>query len=90
MPFPMDLSHCLALAPAHEPLAVTRIPPETKRTLAPSQQLHEGDRVRRIADRPGHVLIEKPNGERVVLNSMQALFIEVDPVDRRARRDTDR
>jgi len=83
MPFPMDLSHCLAFAPAYEPLNVTRVPEQALRTLAPSQQLSEGDRVCRVAERDGHVLLEKENGERVLLNSMQALFIEVDVADRR-------
>ena len=79
MPFPMDLSHCLAFAPARVPLVVTRIAPDTLRAYCDAHGLHEGDHVR-CTPTPAHaLLLEKPDGERVELPATYGFFIEAEP-----------
>jgi len=80
MPFPMDLSHCLAFAPARVPLVVTRISPDTLRAYCDAHGLHEGDHVCCTPDAAAcKLLLEKPDGERVRLPATYGFFIEAEP-----------
>ena len=80
MAYPMDLSHCLAFAPPRVPLVITQIPTGALRTFCAAHGLHEGDRVSRTAQRARELLLEKPDGESVVLPATYALVIEAAPL----------
>ena len=78
MPFPMELDHCLALAPAGKQLVVRHIPFDSLRRSCAQKGVTIGAAVRSLGGVDGAVLVQRADGETVRLEQRHALFIEVD------------
>jgi len=86
MPFPMDLSRCLALAPERTPLTVTLIFFPALRRHCESRGLREGDRVIVAGGTDDHVLLETRTGTVLPIERKYAFMIEVEPLEQYADR----
>lgn len=78
MPFPMELDHCLALAPTDRPLVVRHIPFESLRRSCAQKGVIVGAALRSLGGVAGGVLVQRADGETVRVEQRHALFIEVD------------
>ena len=78
MPFPMELDHCLALAPTGKQLVVRHIPFESLRRSCAQQGVTIGAALRSLGGADGGVLVQRADGATVRLDQRHALFIEVD------------
>ena len=90
MPFPMDLSRCLALAPERTPLTVTLIFFPALRRHCEARGLSEGDRVIIAGSTDEHVLLETRAGTVLPIERRYAFMIEVEPRAQYADRATPR
>ncbi len=79
MSFPMELHHCLALAPTDTPLVVRHIPFDSLRAACARRGVTEGIAIRSLGAEGGDVVLERADGERVSVERRYALMIEVDP-----------
>ena len=86
MPFPMDLSRCLALAPERTPLTVTLIFFPALRRHCEARGLSEGDRVIIAGATDEHVLLETCAGTVLPIERRYAFMIEVEPREQYADR----
>lgn len=79
MSFPMDLDHCLALAPTDTPLVVRHIPFDSLRAVCADRGLTEGDAVRSLGTAGAQIVVQRADGARINVERRYALMIEVDP-----------
>ena len=77
MPFPIDVSRCLAYAPVNEPLTIQRIPSDRLRATLAAEGLFEGGEVQCGRDARGRVLLTTPDKRRIALDETSAVRIEV-------------
>ena len=77
MPFPIDVSRCLAYAPVDEPLKLECIPSERLRASLAVDGLHEGDEIRCQRDSRGRVLVTTAENRRIIVDPKYAVRIEV-------------
>ena len=79
MPFPIDLTRCLAFAEADTPQRVCAIPLQKLRAKLDARGLHEGDDIFVEPAGEGHVLVTTRDGTRLVVERHYAVMIEVEP-----------
>lgn len=79
MPFPIDLTRCLAFAPTNTPLEVCSIPSDDLRARLALDALFEGDEIIREPDASGRVITRLANDHRVAIERPCAIRIEVAP-----------
>lgn len=79
MPFPIDVTRCLAFSETGTPLRVATIPFAPLRAKLASRGLRERDEivVELLADAP--VVLAKRDGSRVLVERQYAVMIEVAP-----------
>ena len=78
MPFPMQLDHCLALAPKGKSLVVRYIPFDSLRSACAKKGVTVGSELRSLGTDASGVLVQRADGETVRVDQRHALFIEVD------------
>jgi hypothetical protein len=78
MPFPIEVTRCLAFAEPHKTLRVCSIPFERIRTKLAARGLHERDEIVVELITGGTVLVAMRDGRRLVVERHYALMIEVD------------
>lgn len=77
MPFPIDVSRCLAFAATEAPLEICSIPSERLRARLGVEGLHEGDVIRTQRDAKGRTFVTTAGGTRVAVEQRHAVMIEV-------------
>ena len=77
MPFPIDVTRCLAFAPTDTPLEVCSIPSDELRARLALEALFEGDEIIREPDASGLVITRLANDRRVLIEHASAVRIEV-------------
>lgn len=78
MPFPIDVTRCLAFCETNAPLRISTIPFDALRAAMAERGLREGDEIIVEALTDGHVLATKRDGRRVVVERKHAVMIEVE------------
>jgi|SRR5690348_7847013 hypothetical protein len=77
MPFPIDLTRCLAFAPLDTPLEVCTIPSDALRARLAIEGLYERDRITCRALSSGNVLVRTAEGREILVDQPTAVTIEV-------------
>ena len=86
MPFPIDVTRCLAFAPADTPLEVSCIPSDALRARLALDGLFEHDQITCRPDSSGRVLVRTADGLRITVDRRYAVVIEVGPTSGGATR----
>lgn len=79
MPFPIDVTRCLAYAPADTDLEVCSIPSDALRARLAIRGVFEHDEITCRRDPSGHVLVTTADGATVLVETSCAVMIEVAP-----------
>jgi hypothetical protein len=79
MPFPIDVTRCLAFTQINTPLRVSTIPFAILRAKLAARGLRDGDEIIVELVTDGHVVVAKSDGKRVLVERRYAVMIEVEP-----------
>jgi len=77
MPFPIDLTRCLAFAPLDTQLEVCTIPSDALRARLALRGLYEQDRITCSTEASGNVLVRTADGREIRIDRPCAVMIEV-------------
>lgn len=80
MPFPIDMSRCLAFVPPDQPVEIRGIASERVRHACAEHGLHPGDRVSRTQAAGDRVVLKRADGAAIEVEREIALFVEVRPL----------
>lgn len=78
MPFPIDVTRCLAFTETNTPLRVCTIPFDALRAKLAARGLREGDEIIVDVVNDGHVVVAKLDGKRILVERQYAVLVEVE------------